>query len=1051
MPKAEESRVYLELTQYSLHAVRAAGGVVQAGGECVLENKASLEALLDAIAPDRKESGLHAIAAVWPASTQWYVSTDTEAMLDRTDDSLKAIAFGKQEDRSISLAYSVCGAAAGEKVTPDGMDKWVMAFSPVPSLEEVSKGLMDLNVDPEDVKPAGLPGIGAIIRDIKLEGGDGAVALWDIGSRSSNLVLVTGKGAEGSSQCSAGMENIYQAVQTALKLKFRGAGERLFFNEGYDFTDPGPKIGSIIAASVKEALAALPPTATPPKLACLGLTGKQAWFLKEVAAAAGTTAWEPDITKLAAGLGLSFAESAPATLFSATSAGLLGLVGSKVSGRESWYSDWVEAEGEAIEEPPPPEIEEEEPEPEPVAPPPPVVPERTAPPARAKPSLTVEKKSDGTAQMARPGVSMKSVTAPPFGGGAPAPPRPPTSAPPPAMRPPAAAPSFPSAGAPPPPAFPSATPAAPALSFRPPPGPPAPPPSFSNPGFPTPTMPPMPMPSGSGFPPPPSFPGAGSAAPSLRPPPGPPAPPPSFSNPGFSAPTMPPMPMPAAAMPPPPPAPGATQFPQPLTALPFDAGKVKGLGSIGSKAPFKAGTTTPFKGEPSAAPFGATQAPFGATQAPFGATQAPFGSTQAPFAQPPKSRLGLYIGIGVAAAIVFAGIAIVVESRLENIKLRDQQAAAELQSKIDDSRRAEEAKQAAIIAEKLKQEDAAALKEAEAVSAANAKAELLRQQESDRLARLPGTILVTTVPTGAAVSIDGGPSSPSPVRAINIVPGPHKISVSLPGYDPVETSAEVKGGATVDLGSIPLLSALGGVDLTSTPDSLAFVIRSAGDLMAAPVRTGRTPASFSDLMHGDYTVTFSRPGCRDHIEKLTVAKGARSPVTTVYVDGSLDLTSDPSGASVSKDGEFLGTTPLTLHDLTPKVAEFVLTLPGYDPTPVSCEIPEGQTLRFDAQILRKDRVFTAAEVKTPPQKIDAPAPVLSASQRKLGADVLLSFEVTQLGAVANVEVVRTTDDDIARRCKSAVEKWRFQPATAPDDRIVDSRVEIPFNFPAGGP
>ena len=85
-----------------------------------------------------------------------------------------------------------------------------------------------------------------------------------------------------------------------------------------------------IAAGVKEALASLPPTASPPKLACLGLTGRQSWFLKEVAAAAGTTAWEPDMTKLAAGLGLSFAESAPVANFSSTSAGLMGLVGAKV-------------------------------------------------------------------------------------------------------------------------------------------------------------------------------------------------------------------------------------------------------------------------------------------------------------------------------------------------------------------------------------------------------------------------------------------------------------------------------------------------------------------------------------------------------------------------------------------------------------------------------------------------------------------------------------------------------------------------------------------------
>jgi len=174
-------------------------------------------------------------------------------------------------------------------------------------------------------------------------------------------------------------------------------------------------------------------------------------------------------------------------------------------------------------------------------------------------------------------------------------------------------------------------------------------------------------------------------------------------------------------------------------------------------------------------------------------------------------------------------------------------------------------------------------------------------------------------------------------------------------------------------------------------------------------------------------------------------------VDTKYLDGSLELTSDPSGANVSKDGAFLGTTPLSLHDLTPKVQNFELTLPGYDPTPISCQIPEGDTLKYPAQLLRKDRIFTTAEVKTAPEAIDSPAPVLSAAQKKIGADVLLSLVVRRDGTVAGVEVVRSTDDDIARRCKTAVEKWKFRPATAPDDRTVQARIEQSFKFAAGAP
>ena len=85
-----------------------------------------------------------------------------------------------------------------------------------------------------------------------------------------------------------------------------------------------------------------------------------------------------------------------------------------------------------------------------------------------------------------------------------------------------------------------------------------------------------------------------------------------------------------------------------------------------------------------------------------------------------------------------------------------------------------------------------------------------------------------------------------------------------------------------------------------------------------------------------------------------------------------------------------------------------------------------------------------------PVSIDSPQPSLSAAQRKMGAEVTLSLVVRRDGSVSDVEVKSATDDDIARRCKTAVEGWRFQPATAPDGRSVDARIDVPFKFPAQG-
>ncbi len=443
-----------------------------------------------------------------------------------------------------------------------------------------------------------------------------------------------------------------------------------------------------------------------------------------------------------------------------------------------------------------------------------------------------------------------------------------------------------------------------------------------------------------------------------------------------------------------------------MTALPFDAGKLKGA---------SAGTMPPIPQE-EAAP-------------------------------EPKSRMGLYIGILAAAAIVAAGIAVVLEARMEKAKAYDLQQQAELALRVQQ----QQMRDAAAAQEKKDAEDAKEqaieLAKAKKDAEENARRDILAEQEAARVASLPGTILVATTPPGASVSIDGGAPIKSPAKADNIPVGPHKVAITMTGFDPVEMSAQVAGSKTTDLGSVTLQAIYGSLDVTSTPDSLEFALRPASDPKGKPERTGRTPASLANVPHGDYTITYVRPGCRDHVEAVSIAKGVRSSVDTKYVDGSLELTSDPSGASVNKDGEFLGTTPLSLHDLTPKTELFDLTLPGYDSTPISCEIPEGQTLKYAAQLLRKDRVFTPAEVKTPPVAYDAPPPVLSPAQRKLGADVLISLVVSRDGVVSGVTVARTTDDDVGRRCRSAVEKWKFRPATAPDDRTVDARLEVPFKFP----
>ena len=416
---------------------------------------------------------------------------------------------------------------------------------------------------------------------------------------------------------------------------------------------------------------------------------------------------------------------------------------------------------------------------------------------------------------------------------------------------------------------------------------------------------------------------------------------------------------------------------------------------------------------------------------------------------PPKSRVGFYVGVGVVASLVFAAIAVVLEARLEKIKAMDLEQQEATAHHVVEQQLKEAERSAKEQEERDLKDKEAAVEAARKEAAEETRREVLAEVERERLSKLPGIFVVATDPAGASVSIDGGPAVLTPARVEGIAPGNHRVKITLAGHESADLNAEIRGSKVTDAGTITLSSIYGSVALSSSPDNLEFEIRAADTPSGPPVRTGRTPASFDDIARGNYVVTFRRPGCRDHTENVSVEKGAKLTVQTKYLDGALELSSDPSGANVTKDGAFLGTTPLSLRDLTPKLASFELTLPGYDPTPVSCQIPEGDTLRYSAHLLRKDRVFTQSEVKTPPTKIESPPPSLSAGQKKMGAEVVLSIVVRRDGTVTGIEVVRSTDDDISRRCVSAVERWTYNPATAPDGRVVEARIEVPFNFPAG--
>ncbi len=240
-----------------------------------------------------------------------------------------------------------------------------------------------------------------------------------------------------------------------------------------------------------------------------------------------------------------------------------------------------------------------------------------------------------------------------------------------------------------------------------------------------------------------------------------------------------------------------------------------------------------------------------------------------------KSKVGFYVGTIAAAALVFAVIAVVVDARMEKIKEHDLAQQEALAHHLAEVRLQEAERIVKENAEQSRKAAEAALALTQKQTEDTTRREVVAETEAQRLGKLPGTLLLSTSPAGAAVSIDGAAPVTSPVTLGGIPPGTHSVRISLEGHDPVELNAEIKGSKTTDLGTIRLESSLGTMALSSSPTDLEFALRPAADPAGRPITTGRTPATLSGIARGNYLVTFQRPGCHDHVEKVAVKKGAQ--------------------------------------------------------------------------------------------------------------------------------------------------------------------------------
>ncbi|MFA5257028.1 MAG: SUMF1/EgtB/PvdO family nonheme iron enzyme, partial [Opitutales bacterium] len=190
---------------------------------------------------------------------------------------------------------------------------------------------------------------------------------------------------------------------------------------------------------------------------------------------------------------------------------------------------------------------------------------------------------------------------------------------------------------------------------------------------------------------------------------------------------------------------------------------------------------------------------------------------------------------------------------------------------------------------------------------------------------LPGGLIVKSDPPGAEVRVGAAGVRNTPSIFSELAPREYPVTISLEGYDTVETKVLIEPDRYLEMPMFSLRRSIGSMLLDSAPVDLEWEIMDSPQGPQPPAMTGNTPKLLEKVPTGDYLVEFRRAGWYPVRENVRVEAGKTAKVHSEFKSGAISFSSNLSGVT----WEFVygpnlkvlpvwdGTVPATLADLPP--------------------------------------------------------------------------------------------------------------------------------------
>jgi len=214
-----------------------------------------------------------------------------------------------------------------------------------------------------------------------------------------------------------------------------------------------------------------------------------------------------------------------------------------------------------------------------------------------------------------------------------------------------------------------------------------------------------------------------------------------------------------------------------------------------------------------------------------------------------------------------------------------------------------------------------------------------------------GLLLVTSEPQGAEVVQEGISLGSTPLLLTDILPGKHRLSLSLPGFQTKEIDLTLVG-RTPKKEIVILVADSGTMQVSSDP--------SEAEVMINGITRGKTPCTIDRIPGGSVKLQVKASGYLPHSREIALAAGEKQSVniTLKPLPGKLTIVSIPPGARIYIDNEFKSETPFTLKDAAPGTYRVRVEKYGHTPVARNIVVEKGITSTEEFRLTKNTGVLS---------------------------------------------------------------------------------------------